>query len=445
MKGDLVVTVTTSEGTALAGVTVTILGTTLDTDNDNATTDSSGVASFKNIGEGQYNVSASREGFTPEVKNGVTVAGATSNTVALALKAAPGGGKLYVCKDCGANWTGTTNRRAARPLESEAVEAANKEVWTKCAKRLGTDPKTGKGRKLTMSSDDYLCRRKWMDAYLKAVGDKTSGKNGKTKKGGKKPDDPKKKCGMTIESETVAAAPGSRKRTKIGVAEKVKLTIKPPTVGSVAWSVTGGGTLSPAAGTSTVFTAGDRTSTSKVQAMAADGSTCEITFTVVEPSGAYQVQFGKTLHRNATASVGFRGITYLLPKEVSFENIEINEGTCVGVGTGCLAGLNGKVHPVWPSWATVSKGDSAKGCHVEGPNKRGSVYYDFVYTQDGGAPFTAGTFKWVIPWQFRVSGGTPKEFTKLTHDAVCAVTTGKTTQSKGGVTVSAMPAEPTEN
>lgn len=244
----------------------------------------------------------------------------------------------------------------------------------------------------------------------------------------------------TITSETVSTARTNRQRTRMGVAERVTLTSSP--AGTYNWSVLGGGTLSSTSGNSVVFTAGDRASTSTITARQGSCS-CTLTFTVVEPNGAYQVQFGNTVHTNGTASVGFRGTTYLLPKEVSFENIEINEGTCAGTGTGFWQTSTGQVHPPWPSWASVDGGSDATGSVVQGPNQTGSTYWDYVWTNAGTGPWTAGTFVWPIPWEFRVNGGTKKAFTTLNHREVLAGPSGRVTISKGGVSVSAMPANPT--
>jgi hypothetical protein len=91
----------------------------------------------------------------------------------------------YQCPYCAKEWPSPANRRADRPLNQDAVKVANKEVWSKCSKRLGTDPATGKGRKLTMNSKDQWCRRVWMDAYLAAL---------EPQKREKPPDDPIDKC-----------------------------------------------------------------------------------------------------------------------------------------------------------------------------------------------------------------------------------------------------------
>ena len=107
-----------------------------------------------------------------------------------------------------------------------------------------------------------------------------------------------KTCAIT--SETVTTARADRSRKRIGIAERVKLIASP--AGSYTWSVSGGGTLNSTSGSTVTFTAGDRTSTSTITA--SQGScTCNIVFTIVEPNGAYQVQFGSTTHTQGTASV----------------------------------------------------------------------------------------------------------------------------------------------
>jgi hypothetical protein len=247
-----------------------------------------------------------------------------------------------------------------------------------------------------------------------------------------------------VDTECLAAAPLPQTRTRIGVCEQVSLTLQPSSLSPVTWSISGDGLLSATTGNPITFTAHDRASAPTITATYG-GAACEVSFTIVEPDGAYQVQFGNTIHWQGTASAGFRGITYLTPKDVSFENLEINEGTCVGVGTGCLLNLNGQVHSPWPSWASVSTGNPATGCVVEGPNQTGGTYWDCIYTFAGGGPWTSGTFTWPIPWEFRKPGGSKKQFTTLTHYAEVENVTGKTTQSKGGVTVLAMPSDPTEN
>ncbi|WP_437934764.1 hypothetical protein [Sorangium sp. So ce341] len=240
---------------------------------------------------------------------------------------------------------------------------------------------------------------------------------------------------LTITSQTVSTARTNRARTRVGVGERVRLTATPASVGTVSWSVSGGGTVSPATGATTTFTSGDRTSTSVVTARGG-GCTQTITFHVVEPTDAYQVQSGATIHNAGSCNAGFHGVTYLLPKDVSFENVEINEGVVYSTATGSFdtAGWNNLRHPEWPSWASVGGGTDATGSLVQGPNFVGGVYFDYIYSGSLPSACPPGDFVWRIPWRFRVNGGAEKVFTHLTHHAV-ADGARKMTMSKSLVSV----------
>lgn len=67
---------------------------------------------------------------------------------------------------CGKQWTGESNRVADQPLEPEASAAADQALRANCTRLLQPD---GSVRALTMSDDDYCCRRVWMDNYLAAI------------------------------------------------------------------------------------------------------------------------------------------------------------------------------------------------------------------------------------------------------------------------------------
>lgn len=67
---------------------------------------------------------------------------------------------------CGKEWIGSSNRRAKKPLDPDATAAANQTAWENCPRLIDAD---GTKRKITMSNDDYFCRRVWMDAYLETL------------------------------------------------------------------------------------------------------------------------------------------------------------------------------------------------------------------------------------------------------------------------------------
>lgn len=126
------------------------------------TTDSAGQVVFADIKAHQYRLTADKGSRRSAIRVLQVYEGANITVLHVAgLRES-----RYYCDYCDKGWNGVTNRRATKPLNQAANEAANKEVWEQCAERLETKPKTRKGRRLNLSRDDYLCRRRWMDAYL---------------------------------------------------------------------------------------------------------------------------------------------------------------------------------------------------------------------------------------------------------------------------------------
>lgn len=243
-----------------------------------------------------------------------------------------------------------------------------------------------------------------------------------------------------LTSETVATLPSDRKRTKLGVGEKVDLTVKPASLPSVTWQITGTpGTsgINPASGTTTKLTAGERVCTPTVEA-STSGHTLSIAFNVVEPNGAVIDQFPNTgiWHINGVPSVGFRGSPYISPFDVSFTAIEVREGAAPGVGTGYYSFLNGTPHPNG-GWVGVIPGTAAR------PSKWDVV--DQIQTGSYPAvPVSAGVFDWPIPWLFRVGTGAEKTFTTVNHHQETDAS-GTATINKGGFSATKAKADPSSN
>jgi len=233
--------------------------------------------------------------------------------------------------------------------------------------------------------------------------------------------------------------PSNRERKKIGIGEQVTCSVD-ASVGSVTWSVeSGGGTVSTQSGLSTTFTAPDRAATCVVKAITSDDEECSVTFNVVEPSGVNIVQEPGTgvWHTNNTASVGFKGRLYILPADVSFQQIEIREEDVAGVGVGYLSFKNGEPHGL-KNWIPVdSPTNDTSGSKVNGVDTISSG----TYTQQ---PYSNGTFTWAIPWEFRVGTGSEKEFSTVTHKEEIDAN-GNMTISKGGASKSKNYADPDSN
>lgn len=125
-----------------------------------------------------------------------------------------------------------------------------------------------------------------------------------------------------------------------------------------------------------------------------------LTRSIKAPTGAYMVQVpgSKLRHTETKLGVGFRGHIYLVPRNVSFSRIKFREGTCKATATGFHKKYNGKIHDVSPEWATILSGNIETGCRVSNADR--------VDTGDHLPPFAWGTFRWPIPWQWRLEGKT---------------------------------------
>jgi hypothetical protein len=234
----------------------------------------------------------------------------------------------------------------------------------------------------------------------------------------------------TITSETVVTIPANRNRKMVGVGEKVKLTFSP---GSATWT-TSAGTLSSNSGSTVIFTAPDRAASVDIKAQGG-GCSASINFQVIEPNGVHmeQVPGSGTWHAHGIPSVGFHANIYITPDTVSFQYIEISEDDCVGIVTGYFVGtsLDGIHHAGHGAgtWVPVGPLVVGKGSQVAGQDTIQSGHANF------GTPYTAGTFDWPIPWEFRVGGGAGKVFTTV-HQRFTIDASGGMTASKGGASAS---------
>jgi hypothetical protein len=153
--------------------------------------------------------------------------------------------------------------------------------------------------------------------------------------------------------------------------------------------------LSSTSGGTVRLTAGDRAATVTVTAQTASCS-CTMVFTVVEPSGAIieQNPGSNLFHIQGTPSVGFQGLWYITPADVSFEGIVVREKHCAAVCTGYFLPQNGQDH-VPGADLTIGPVTPGKGSLANGT--------DQIQGADGGIgpPYSDGTFTWPIPWDFR--------------------------------------------
>lgn len=235
---------------------------------------------------------------------------------------------------------------------------------------------------------------------------------------------------VKLKSQTVATAPTDRARKKLGVGEKVTMTLEPTSLTPLTWSKTGQGTLSATTGNNVTFTAHDRASTPTVK-VTYDSNDYTISFNVIEPSGGLIEQEPGTgvWHIQGVPTCGFKGRPYIQPDDVSFQNIYIREGSVNAVTTGYFSYQGSPNHTAGTTPVSVGSVTTGKGSKVNA-----------VDTIQGGSdnhtPYVNGTFTWAIPWYFKVGTGAEKQFATINH-VKSIDSTGTLSISKGGTTTSA--------
>lgn len=156
---------------------------------------------------------------------------------------------------------------------------------------------------------------------------------------------------------------------------------------------------------------------------------------VVAPWGAYMQQMPNTLvwHINGYYSVGWRGHAYLMPKDVSFTNIDFREGECWSTATGYLAVYHHVQHVPTTNWLDVLDGNATDGCRVDS--------YDQCEMFNPDPNWADGDFNWPIPWQYRVDGGSPVQIIIANHHAT-SDSNGTAVLEKRGLSKSTVPSDP---
>lgn len=212
-----------------------------------------------------------------------------------------------------------------------------------------------------------------------------------------------------------------RNQDKYGIAEVINLNatispagITPAEVGGLQWAIDSGvGTLSAVTGGGTAtFNAGDSAGAVQMRLEILSGSSQgafkSLTKTIVVPSGGYMVQVPGTniFHQQHTASAGFQGYSYILPKDVSFKNLEIREGSALASSSGFYSTQNGDPHAIGP-WIPVASCDIATGCT--------DSTIDTVQSAPKGPPYSDGDFLWPIPWEYRVGTAAPISYFTANH------------------------------
>jgi hypothetical protein len=237
-----------------------------------------------------------------------------------------------------------------------------------------------------------------------------------------------------------------RSTTRFGIAEAINLSfnaqVTAAALGGLQWSiVSGGGTLTGAGtdGTGTYTAPGTAATVVLRLAIvsgAQQGQRHDYTITIVAPSDGLLVKNSNVRHTQGYISVGFRGLIFLDPTDVSFANLQFAEGSVSAVASGYFASLNGSSHPPTTPPASIGSCDSVIGCQVLG-------VVDTVDTNDDPPPFSTGDFLWAIPWQYQAPGGVLTTFTTANHHSTANAAGTATIQKAGAGPFSKNATDPT--
>lgn len=235
----------------------------------------------------------------------------------------------------------------------------------------------------------------------------------------------------------------NRNMEKYGIAETVQLSaslspsgVSATDIGGLEWVINSGvGSLSNGTNNGTAsFNAGETPGNTQLQLDIVSGQfqgqSKTYNKTVIKPSGAYMVQSlqnTNVMHVFNTASVGFLGYTYLLPKDVSFTKIQTREGTASASASGFLAPLNNLSHPVG-IWAPINNCSLTTGCQEMTEDAVGLLPHNGPYVGEGQ---DGGSFLWQIPWQYHVGTGDAVSYYNAIHSVTVDVT-GRSCTRKAG-------------
>jgi hypothetical protein len=230
-------------------------------------------------------------------------------------------------------------------------------------------------------------------------------------------------AGCTITTRTLAAAPDgtASTRKRVGVNERVEMTASE----AVNWSASGG-TVAPATGTSTIWTAPITGGSCTVTGTpTGGGSACTVSMDVEAPNRRDLTVTSPQGYSAGQAGSGFFANVVVAPTRVSFSRIEVREDAVAAKATGyydTVLGWNGAMHPVG-TWLPLDAANNGLS--------------DRIGTVPPGTPppFSKGRFHWPIPQRYRLPGsGGGFKYSTGDHIQDMAGATGEETTSKEGAT-----------
>lgn len=201
----------------------------------------------------------------------------------------------------------------------------------------------------------------------------------------------------TIVSETVDPFPSNRARLKLGIGEKVKLTLSGGH--KATWTIAeGGGKLtSPASGiTSVTFTAPEIPSnTCKISAQCEESGakSVDIIFSVVAPTEVKFVYIQDVIRQSEPLVYDYTARVYILPDDVNFKGVEVSERACnSNNATGYF--VSASAHAAWTSWLSITSYEEGTGSLMDG--------VDLIGYETKNSNYSNGTLPWDIQWRYKI-------------------------------------------
>lgn len=243
----------------------------------------------------------------------------------------------------------------------------------------------------------------------------------------------------TVTSEMVMTEPPDRARIRMGVGERVRTTYS---LGSAAWTVAGGGTLSATSGATVTYTA-PNTAGSVTLTATGGGCSASITFTIVAPKSVRMVKkftsAARVEHTQSFPDVGMFTNIFLAPDDVNFHRVEFLELEIGCTAVGVYACQNGKGHGPNPNGLGATT-------HVQAGVGTFMNASDHVYSGHCGLAYVApgtGSEHFAIPWRWRVGHSGAFNTLSTVDQRVSCDAAGLCTATKAGARVSVQAAAAT--
>lgn len=211
----------------------------------------------------------------------------------------------------------------------------------------------------------------------------------------------------SLATETVVPEPAPASRRRIGVGEGVKIIAVPEgETGDATWTKSGDGSLCARECNPVRYTAGATAGEATVTATLPGGSSGSVDFQIVAPQSLLMRRTSSTRQSNPlmiTMAVDM----LVAPSDVDFSSVTFGEGSCEAVADGYFKNEDGDIHPASGSFIGTETLEAGVGWRLTDE--------DTICAMTSGPQYSAGTFRWPIPWSYEVAGET-HEFATANHN-----------------------------